>query len=127
MENSKSSNKSFGIVFTVFFLILAIYQYVRFEKFNIYLIIFSIIFLLFSFIYPKIFTPLNNIWIKFGELLGKVIAPIVMFVIYFSIISITSLLLKLFGKDIMGLKVNNKTKTFWKLRKIKPQSMNKQF
>lgn len=127
MQNSKSSNKSFGIVFAIFFFIITSYQFFKFDKLNIYLTICSILFLLISFTYPNIFSPLNKLWIKFGDLLGKIIAPIVMFIIYFSIISVTSIILKLFGKDIMGIRINKNTKTYWKERKIKPGNMSKQF
>ncbi len=127
MKNSKSSNKNFGIVFAVFFMILTLYQFIRFEKIHIYFFLFFLFFLIFSFIYPIIFTPFNKIWIKFGQLLGKVIAPIVMFLIYFTIVYATSIILKLFRKDIMDIKINKTAKTFWKERKISPGDMSKQF
>ena len=127
MKNTKASNKSFGLVFAVFFMILTLYQFVKFDKIHIYFFSIFSFFLIFSFIYPKIFTPFNKIWLKFGFYLGKVIAPIVMFIIYFTIVYGTSIILKLFRKDIMDVKINKAARTFWKERKMKPENMSKQF
>ena len=77
---------------------------------NIYLILISIIFLILGLLNAKILSPLNLIWIKFGELLGKIIAPIVMAIIYFIILTPISLIVRLFGKDLLGLNSQNKSK-----------------
>tara|TARA_A100001011_G_scaffold324_1_gene422 strand:- start:16700 stop:17083 length:384 start_codon:yes stop_codon:yes gene_type:complete len=127
MKNTKSSNKSFGIIFSIFFMVMTLYQYVKFDRLHIYFLLLSLFFLIFSFVYPKIFYPLNKIWIKFGYLLGKVISPIVMFIIYFTIVYATSIILKLFRKDIMDIKIDKHAISFWKKRKIKPGDMSKQF
>ena len=94
---------------------------------NIYLILISIIFLILGLLNAKILSPLNLIWIKIGELLGKIIAPIVMAIIYFIILTPISLIVRLFGKDLLGLKFTKQIKTYWINRKKEIGSMKKQF
>ncbi len=125
--NKKSSNKSFGILFFVVFLGLGLWPLTNDNNPNIYLIIISIIFLILGLLNSKLLSPLNLFWIKFGELLGKIIAPIVMAVIYFFILTPISLIVRLFGKDLLSLKFSKQIKTYWIKRKKDLGSMNKQF
>ena len=125
--NKKSSNKSFGILFFVVFLGLGLWPLTNDKNLNIYLIIISIIFLILGLLNSKLLSPLNLFWIKFGELLGKIIAPIVMAIIYFFILTPISLIVRLFGKDLLSLKFSKEIKTYWIKRKKDLGSMNKQF
>jgi len=125
--NKKSSNKSFGILFFVVFLGLGLWPLTNDNSPNIYLIIISIIFLILGLLNSKLLSPLNSFWIKFGELLGKMIAPVVMVIIYFLILTPISLMVRLFGKDLLGLKFSKQLKTYWIKRKKDLGSMNKQF
>ena len=125
--NKKSSNKSFGILFFVVFLGLGLWPLTNDNNPNIYLIIISIIFLILGLLNSKLLSPLNLFWIKFGELLGKIIAPVVMAIIYFFILTPISLIVRLFGKDLLSLKFSKQIKTYWIERKKDLGSMNKQF
>ena len=125
--NKKSSNKRFGILFFVVFLGLGLWPLTNDKNLNIYLIIISIIFLILGLLNSKLLSPLNLFWIKFGELLGKIIAPIVMAIIYFFILTPISLTVRLFGKDLLSLKFSKEIKTYWIKRKKDLGSMNKQF
>ena len=129
MKNSKikiGSNKSFGIVFFTVFLIIAIWPLLNGYEIRYWSLIISIVFLLLGILNSKILTPLNKIWFKFGILLGNVIAPIVMSIIFFLIVTPTSLLMKLFRKDILGIK-KNRSKSYW-VEKSGPKSkMKNQF
>ena len=125
--NKKSSNKSFGILFFVVFLGLGLWPLTNDNNPNIYLIIISIIFLILGLLNSKLISPLNSFWIKFGELLGKIIAPVVMAIIYFLILTPISLIVRLFGKDLLGLKFSKQLKTYWIKRKKDLGSMDKQF
>ena len=125
--NKKSSNKSFGILFFVVFLGLGIWPLTNDNNPNINLIIISIIFLILGLLNSKLLSPLNSLWIKFGELLGKIIAPVVMAIIYFFILTPISLMVRLFGKDLLGVKFSKQLKTYWIKRKKDLGSMNKQF
>ena len=125
--HKKSSNKSFGILFFVVFLGLGLWPLTNDNNPNIYLIIISIIFLILGILNSKLLSPLNLFWIKLGELLGKIIAPIVMAIIYFFILTPISLIVRLFGKDLLSLKFSKQIKTYWIKRKKDLGSMNKQF
>ena len=125
--NKKSSNKSFGILFFVVFLGLGLWPLTNDNNPNIYLIIISIIFFILGLLNSKLLSPLNSFWIKFGELLGKIIAPMVMAIIYFLILTPISLIVRLFGKDLLGLKLSKQLKTYWIKRKKDLGSMDKQF
>ena len=125
--NKKSSNKSFGILFFVVFLGLGLWPLTNDNNPNIYLIIISIIFFILGLLNSKLLSPLNSFWIKFGELLGKIIAPVVMAIIYFLILTPISLMVRLFGKDLLGLKFSKQLKTYWIKRKKDLGSMDKQF
>ena len=125
--NKKSSNKSFGILFFVVFLGLGLWPLTNDNNPNIYLIIISIIFLILGLLNSKLLSPLNLFWIKIGELLGKIIAPIVMAIIYFFILTPISLIVRFFGKDLLSLKFSKQIKTYWIKRKKDLGSMNKQF
>ena len=125
--HKKSSNRSFGILFFLVFLGFGLWPLTKEMSPNIYLIIISVIFLILGLLNSKLLSPLNNLWIKFGEILGKVIAPIVMAVVYFLILTPISLLVRLFGKDLIGMKFNNNVKSYWIKRKKHLGTMDKQF
>ena len=125
--HKKSSNRSFGILFFLVFLGFGLWPLTKEMSPNIYLIIISVIFLILGLLNSKLLSPLNNLWIKFGEILGKVIAPIVMAVVYFFILTPISLLVRLFGKDLIGMKFSNNIKSYWIKRKKHLGTMDKQF
>jgi hypothetical protein len=111
MDDTKiGSNKSFGIVFFIVFLLIAFYPLINQEKIRIWSLVVSSVFLILALKNSNILSPLNKIWFKFGILLGKIVSPIVMGMIYFLVVTPTGLLMRLFGKDILNLKLNNKKK-----------------
>ena len=101
---SKSSNKSFGIVFSVVFLLVALWPILNENEIRFWALILSVIFLALGLLNSKILTPLKILWLKLGEKLGIIVSPIVMGIIYFFVITPTGLLVKLFGKDLLKLK-----------------------
>ena len=121
-----SSNKSFGIVFFVFFLIIALWPLINDENIRLWSLIVSIIFLILGIINSKILTPLNNLWFKFGLFLGKIVSPIVMGIIFFFIVTPTGIIMRLIGKDILNLKRNN-LNTYWIEKTNENSSMKNQF
>tara|TARA_B100000963_G_scaffold135491_1_gene117865 strand:- start:42 stop:422 length:381 start_codon:yes stop_codon:yes gene_type:complete len=124
---SQSSNKSFGLLFFVVFLILALWPLKNGSNINLYFIITSAIFLILGLINSKLLSPLNKSWIKLGEILGMIIAPIVMALVYFIILTPVSFIVRLFGKDLLGLKILKEKETYWIKRKKNIGSMKKQF
>ena len=125
--HNKSSNRSFGVLFFVVFLALAFWPMLNNGAPNYYLILLSLIFLILGLVNSKILSPLNKGWIKFGEILGKIIAPIVMAMVYFLILTPISLFVRLFGKDLIGMKFSNDVKSYWIRRKKHLGTMDKQF
>ena len=121
-----SSNKSFGIVFFIVFLIISIYPLVDGDMLRIWALVISIIFLILGLLNSKILTPLNKLWFKFGILLGTIVSPIVMGVVFFAVVTPISLIMKILGKDILKLK-KNKNLSYW-IPKSGPKSkMKNQF
>ena len=125
--HNKSSNRSFGVLFFVVFLAIAFWPMLNDGAPNYYLILLSLIFLILGLKNSKILSPLNKGWIKFGEILGKIIAPIVMAMVYFLILTPISLFVRLFGKDLIGMKFSNDVKSYWIKRKKHLGTMDKQF
>ena len=124
---SQSSNRSFGLLFFIFFIVFGLWPVIKGEAANIYLILISLFFLIFGLINSKILSPFNKAWIKFGEILGLIIAPIIMALVYFIILTPISLIVRMFGKDLLGLKFLKKQDTYWTKRKKKLGTMKKQF
>ena len=123
----QSSNKSFGLLFFVVFFIIGLWPLKNGENLNFYFITASVIFLLLGLINSKLLTPLNKSWIKLGEILGIVIAPIVMALVYFVILTPVSLIVRALGKDLLNLKFLKEKETYWIKRKKSLGSMKKQF
>ncbi len=121
-----SSNKSFGIVFSVVFLLIAIYPLTNGEDIRIWSGIISFIFLVLGLLNSSILTPLNKIWFKFGIILGKIISPVIMAIIFFLVVTPTGLIMRILRKDILNLKYNQ-NKSYW-IEKEGPKSkMKNQF
>ena len=120
------SNKSFGVVFFLVFLLISLYPLINDGNLRIWSFVISIIFLILGILNSKILSPLNKIWFKFGLLLGKIMSPIVMGIIFFIVVTPTGLILRLFQKDVLNLKFNNNN-TYW-IEKSGPKSkMKNQF
>ncbi len=123
----KSSNRSFGILFFIVFLGFGLWPLTKEMSPNVYLIIISVIFLVLGLLKSKLLSPLNEIWIKFGEILGKIIAPLIMALVYFLILTPISLLVRAFGKDLLGLKYLKQQNSYWIKREKEIGTMDKQF
>ena len=119
-----SSNRSFGIVFFLFFFIVSIFPLFKNEDIRVWAAIIAIIFLILGLLNSPALSPLNKIWFKFGILLGNFISPIIMGLVFFAVVTPTAFLLRAFGKDLLNLKKNNK-KSYWiKKSQIKSQMKN---
>ena len=122
-----SSNKNFGIVFFVFFVIVSVWLFFKNGEFIIWPIIVAVVFLILGLTNSKLLTPLNKAWNQFGILLGNFIAPIVMGIIFFLVVTPTGLILRLMRKDLLRLKKNKDKKTYWVNKDDYKTSMKKQF
>jgi energy-coupling factor transporter transmembrane protein EcfT len=128
MKNSTNINVKnnivFGLLFFSLFFIVGVYPLKTGGSVKIWSIILSILFLLVTIIKPNLFTFLNKAWIQFGFIIGKIVSPIIMALIFFFVMTPTGIILRLLRKD----SINDKTKaSYWKIRTYKIQSMKKQF
>lgn len=123
---NRSTEKSFGILFFFVFMIIAFYPILNSEKIRFLLFIPAFIFLILAYLKPNLLKPLNLAWVKLGEILGRVLAPIVMFLLFFIIVTPIGLLVRLFGKDLLKIKFT-KDDSYWIKREKNIGTMKKQF
>ena len=120
------SNRSFGIVFFIVFLLIAIYPLINQGEIRVWSVLISLLFLILGIINSKILTPLNKAWFKFGIFLGKIISPIIMGIIFFLVVTPIAFLMRILKKDLLNLKYN-KNSSYW-IEKTDPKStMKNQF
>ena len=121
------SNRNFGIVFFVVFLIISFYPLTYDGDIIRWSFVISIIFLILGLINSKTLTPFNRLWFKFGILLGRIISPIIMVIIFFAVVSPIGLIMRLLRKDLLNLKYNKKIKSYWIEKKGPKSKMKNQF
>ena len=121
-----SSNRSFGLVFFIVFLIIALYPLTNQEDTRIWSLLVSFIFLTLGLLNSRLLLPLNKLWFKFGIFLGNLISPIVMGIIFFLVVTPTALIMRLLGKDVLNLKKNNKN-SYWIDKNNSNNNFKKQF
>jgi hypothetical protein len=125
-QTNKSSNRSFGVVFFIVFLIISLYPILNHGEIRLWALIISSIFLILGLVNSKLLSPLNNLWFRFGIFLGKIISPIIMGIIFFLVVTPIGFLMRILGKDLLNLKFN-KEKSYW-IEKNDPKSkMKNQF
>ena len=120
-----SSNRSFGLVFFIVFLIVSTWPLTNEEQVRIWSAIISAVFLILGLINSKFLSPLNRLWFKFGIILGAIVAPIVMGFIFFLVVTPIGLVMRIMGRDILNKKYDKKRETYW-IKRGKSVSMMKQ-
>lgn len=126
MKPKIGSNRSFGFVFFIVFLIISIWPLLNQNEIRFWSLIISFIFLVLALINSKALTTLNKLWFKFGIFLGNIISPIVMGIIYFVVVTPIALLLRVINKDVLSLK-KTKKESYWKNKDKYNSSMKNQF
>ena len=122
-----SSNRNFGLVFFIVLLIVSLWPLTYGEPIRIWLIIISMVFLILGLMNSKLLTPLNKLWFKFGILLGAIVSPIIMGIIFFLVVTPTGIIMHLLGKDLLNQKLNKSKKSYWIKRKELINSMKNQY
>lgn len=150
-----SSDRQFGLVFSAFFLILAILDYFSklppFLKLSLpigqcpYLIAHpelaahelslaflavSLSFLIIALVFPKALFPLNWVWTKFGLLLHKIVSPVVLGVLFLVVFTPVGVVMRLFGGDPLRLRFEPNASSYWIARNPPgpaPESLKDQF
>ena len=120
------SNRNFGIVFFIVFLLISLYPLLKSGDIKIWSLLVSFIFLILGILNSTILSPFNKLWFKFGMLLGKFVSPLIMMIIFFFVVTPIGILMRLFEKDILNLKFNNK-ETYWIEKKGPKSKMKNQF
>ena len=126
MNSKLPTNRNFGIVFFIVFLLIGLWPILNNENLRFWSLLISIIFLILGIFNSKLLTPLNKVWMKFGLILGTIISPIIMGIIFFLVVTPTGILLRFFGKDILKLK-KNKSESYWTIKDNKNNDMRNQF
>jgi hypothetical protein len=126
IKNNQSSEKSFGLVFSVFFLIIAIVFY-KSNFICYFFVISSISIMSITFIKPNLLVKPNYIWFRFGLLLGKVISPVVMIILYTIIIIPFGMIACIFRRNPLEPKFDETFSTYWIDRKNKIGPFKNQF
>ena len=121
-----SSNKSFGLVFFIVFLIIATYPLINNQNIRIWSLVIALIFLILGLISSNILSPLNRIWFKFGIFLGKIVSPVIMGIIFFFVVTPIAILMKILKKDLLNLKFNSEN-SYWIQRNEPDSKMKNQF
>ena len=122
-----SSNRNFGLVFFIVFLIVGLWPLTYENPIRIWSVIISLIFLILGLINSKLLTPLNKLWLKFGMILGDIIVPIVMGVVFFLVITPIGFIMRIMGKDLLKKRYDKKKETYWVKRDKPVSTMKKQF
>ena len=122
----KNSNRSFGILFFVVFLTISLWPLLKENDLRIWSFIISILFLILGILNSKILNPIKRVWIRFGELLGKIISPIVLAVVFFIVVTPIGLFMKILRKDLLNIKFT-KDKSYWIKRDKDLGPMKNQF
>ena len=122
----KSSEKSFGIIFAFLFFLYGIWPLLSATEIRVWSVIVAVVFLALAFLKPKLLKSLNHYWIKLGEILGKIIAPLIMALVFFTIVTPISFIVRILGKDLLNLKFTNEN-SYWLKRSKNVTTMDKQF
>ena len=122
-----SSNRNFGLVFFIVFLILGFWPITNGGEIRIWLVVISLIFLVLGMMKSKLLTPLNKLWFKLGMMLGAIVAPVVMGAVFFLVVTPIGIVMRAMGKDLINKKHDKKKETYWITRKISIGSMKRQF
>ena len=124
------SDRSFGLVFAAFFVIVALLPASHGAPLRWWALGLAAGFAIVAFIVPRVLHPLNRAWLALGLLLHHVVNPVIMAVMFFGAILPMALLLRALGKDLLRLKRDPQAASYWIPREQPapaPGSMSKQF
>ena len=129
-EIQGSSNRSFGLVFAGFFAIVGLLPLVTGGPIRYWALLIGAVFLLLGLALPSVLGPLSRLWMKFGQLLHRIVSPIVLGIMFYLVVTPIGLLMRLLGKDPLRLKSDREAKSYWITREPPgpaPESLRDQF
>ena len=127
IELKKSTERTFGLFFAAIFMIICLYPILQGENIRLWALLISIILCLLGYFSPKVFIIPNKLWIKLGMLLGAIVSPIIMGIIFIFVVTPTGIIMRLIGKDILNQKIKKSTKSYWIKRRESFDSIKNQF
>ena len=122
-----SSNRSFGFLFFVVFIVISLWPLKSQEDLRLWALILSLIFLVLGILNSRFLTPLNKLWHKFGIFLGSIMSPVVMGIVFFIVVTPIGRIMRFLGKDMLRIKKNKLVSTYWINREKQKTTMKKQF
>jgi len=110
------SERSFGVVFTVVFVLIALFPLIKGQSPRLWSAGIAAVFALLAAFAPAVLRPLNLLWFRFGLVLHKIVNPVVMGVIFFVVIFPSGVLMRAFRKDPLRLQRDPQATTYWTRR-----------
>lgn len=111
-----SSDRSFGLVFSVFFVVVGLLPLLGGHSIRLWSLGLSGAFLLLALFIPSVLAPANRVWTKFGMLLHSIVSPIALGILFFAVVTPTGFVMRLFGKDPLRLRFDPSPRSYWILR-----------
>jgi hypothetical protein len=108
-----SSDRSFGIVFAVVFALIGLLPLVFGHPVRLWALAVGAGFLAAALVAPRVLSPLNRVWLRFGLLLHKIVSPLVLGIMFFLVITPIGLLMRAFGKDLLRLQFDKRSSSYW--------------
>lgn len=122
------SEKSFGIVFACVFFLVGMWPFVFGDgRVRFTFLAIAVVFLALAYLAPNTLRVPNRLWFKLGMLLGAIVAPIVMALVYVTTFVPIGVVVRLLGKDLLSTKIEPEVKSYWIAREKQPSSMKQQF
>lgn len=125
-----SSDRTFGLVFTVLFLVIGLLPLWKGGSVHYWSLGISAVFLILSLARAELLGPLNRLWMKFGLLLNRIVSPVILAILFFLVVTPTGMLMRLFGGNPLRLGFDAKEKSYWIKRDPPgpdPETMSNQF
>ena len=126
-KTKMGSNRNFGLVFFFVFLIISLWPLLNEGHVRIWSLIVSLPFLILGLMNSKFLSPLNKLWSKFGILLGMIVSPVVMGIVFFLVVTPVGIVLRIMGKDLLNKKINKNIQSYWIKREKNITTMKEQF
>lgn len=125
-----SSDRSFGIVFAVVFLLIGLWPLLDGGAVRWWSLAVAFVFAVLAAIRPGLLAPVNRLWLRLGLLLNRIVSPLVMALLFYLIITPLAFLMRLTGKDPLRLKYDPEVRSYWIAREPpgpSPESIKNQF
>ena len=123
----EGTERSFGLIFAIFFVIIGLYPLWFGNNIHLWSCIIASIFLFLGLFLPKVLTVPNQLWFKLSKLLGIIVTPIIIMLLYFLTVTPTGIIMRLLGKDLLCKKFDKSVNSYWIKKNKSSNSMNNQF